>query len=462
MRRLRKLPFGRPCAGLALLLTCAAGRGEPPPSPRDELYPYARGERVVVADNLDRYNLFKRRLFDRQLFEQLAQPGQRYRLGRKWETVAFAVDGSVATTQVLDGEFTRYHGYFLFDTFAALRSPYGVDFNLNLTLTNPSSSDGVRVSSAALPDGSLHFYQDLNWGGQKGRLDLMGIDLGTTTLGNGLILEQWPVEGAFGNLALGDFYLRHYFAGRVFWDDDDLFTLQAGALGGNVELMLLGWKFTRHDPSVAWYLDASYKLPLLDERFQFSAEYAANLRARPRHGLLLRGDTRDQFAGTRWHLGYQFRWYQRGFGPLRDLEAPSTNFNLPYREEQYANNSFEYFGVSELYEQWSHGVMAELEVPLGCFFQLFGQGEVIAGYARDDAGSAQLVRLPRGRVLPGAWLDGYYRAGLRHYPWRDMPHRLSMWFSNKQVMSPMSFSEATDVLYQTNGHWVSLQLEAFL
>lgn len=421
-----------------------------------------RDEPIVVADTLDRQSLFQRRFFNRQLFEQLKAPEQAFRLGRHWDAAAFAVDASVASTQVLSGEFVRFHAYFLFDTFVALRSPYGFDVNLNLALFNPSASDGVRASSYALPSGNLHFYHEFEFADSPARFDLLGTDLGPVTLGNGLLLEQWPVEGAFGNLALGDFYLRHQFIGRAFWPDDDVFTLQAGALGGQIELMLLGWKFRFREPAVSWYLDASARLPLFDRRVQVAAEYAANLRDEPRHGLLLRTDYRDEMAGFEWHLGYQFRWYQRGFGPLQEWAAPSTHFNLPYREQEYVNNSFEYFAVSELFEQWSHGLMAELELPLGCYFRAFTQGELIAGFARDDAPPLQFVRLPRGRELPGPWLEAYYRSGLRLYPWREWPHRLSLFFTNKQVESPMSMRDETLLRFRPEGHWISLLMEAFL
>lgn len=432
------------------------------PELRNSLHPHALGPPIVVADTLDRYNLFKRRLFNRQLFEQLADESQRFRVGEGLDTLAFAVDAQVGSTQVLSGEFSRFHGYFVFDTFAALRAPYGFDLNLNLALFNPSASDGVRVSSEALPSGTLHFYHETRYADHDVRFDLLGTDLGTMTLGNGLLLEQWPLEGAMGNLAIDDFYLRHVFGGRVFWPDDDVFTLQAGVWDGAIEAMLLGWKFRYHEPDIAWFLDASAKLPLWKQRVQLAAEYGVNLRERPRHGGLLRADYRDGVAGFDWHVGYQFRFYQRGFGPLQELDAPSTHYNLPYREEQYVNNSFEYFGASSVFDQWSHGTMAEIELPLGCAFETFAQGELIAGFARGDGERGILIRLPQGRELPGPWLAGFYRAGLRLYPWARFPHRLSTWVTNKQVESAFYQNVELPLRFRPHGHWYSMQLEFFL
>lgn len=389
----------------------------------------------VVADTRDTYTLFKQRLLNRELFEQLDEPGQEYRIGKDWDTVAYAVDADVASVQTLSGDgFTRFHGYFVFDNFASLRAASGFDINLNLTLFNPSSSDGVRVSSYAVPSGALHFHHEYTLGGVPMRVDALGIDLGMTTLGRGLILENWPIEGAFGNLAIGDFYIRHYFAGRVFWPNDDVFTLQAGAFDGKIEAMALGWKF-RDGPPISWYLDVSGYVPLFDDKVRLGAEYATNLRTEPRHGLLTRADYLDRSGLFSWHLGYQFRWYQQGFGPLRAMEAPTTTFNLPFRAEGYATNSFSYFGIAEEFEQWSHSVMAETEVPLGPF-RAFGEVEGMARFVADRESPIRVVAAPGGDLVPGTLLDVYYRSGLRYYPWTGAPHRLSMVFANKQVESP--------------------------
>jgi hypothetical protein len=425
------------------------------------LFPSPLRAEPVVADTRDHYTLLKQRLVNRQLFEQLGEPEQAYRLGRNWESVAFAVDGSVASTQVLSGEFSRFHGYFLFDTFTALRSPYGVDFDLNLALFNPSASDGIRVSSFAIPGGALHFYRDFELGGKHARIDVLGTDLDHVTLGNGLLLERWPLEGAFANFAYGDWYLRHYFGGRVFWPNDDLYTLQLGALGGKLEAMFSGWKFMR-GPATSNYVDLSARLPLWGERFQVAAEYSLNLREQLRNALLLKTDYIDKLGDLAWHMGYRFRWYQRGFGPYRGLAAPTTTYNLPYRENEYLDNSFEYFGVSQGFEQWSHSLVAEFELPLAWGFRAFGEGEALFAFAREPAGEAYVIGSPRGHALPGPWVEGLYRTGLRLYPWPGLPHRLSAVFTNKQVETGRAMSEPTDLRFRTAGHYVSLQLEAAL
>jgi hypothetical protein len=417
----------------------------------------------VVADTRDKTTLFRPRLLTRQLFEQLAEPNQEHRIGRNLGPVAAAVDAQVASTQVLSGDFSRFHAFFIFDTFAALRSPYGFDFDLNLTLFNPSASDGVRVSSGVLPGGALHFYHELEVvPGKHARIDVLGTDLDRVTLGNGLLLEEWPLEGQFANLAYDGFYLRQYFGGRVFWPDDDLFTLSAGALDGKVEALFGGWTF-REGSATAYYADLSAHWPLFADRVRVGAEFAANLRERARFGGLLRSDYTDRAAGLQWHLGYQFRWYQRGFGPRRGLATPSTTFNLPYREDAYFTNSFEFFAVSDLFEQWAHTAMLEVEVPLGRYFRAFAEGEVVAGYASGDgAEPALFLATPRAHQLPGSWTEGFYRGGLRLHPWPGLPHRLSAVFTNKQVQTGRTMADTTDLRLRTEGHYISLQLEASL
>lgn len=421
----------------------------------------ARAEEVV-ADTRDKTTLFRPRLMNRQLFEQLAEPDQKYRLGRDLGAVAAAVDAQVASTQVLSGDFSRFHAFFVFDTFAALRSPYGFDFDLNLTLFNPSASDGVRVSAAALPDGALHFYHELELRpGKQARVDVLGIDLDRVTLGNGLLLEEWPLEGQFFNLAYEGFHLRQYFGGRVFWPDDDLFTLAAGALDGKLEALFGAWTF-RDGPATAYYADLSAHWPLLDERLRLGADVAANLRERARLGALLRTDYTDSAAGFAWHLGYQSRWYGRGFGPRRGLTTPSTTFNLPYREDAYFTNSFEFFAVSDVFEQWAHTAMLEVEAPLGRYFRAFAEGEVVAGFAGGAGGPQWFLATPRGKELPGSWTEGFYRGGLRLHPWPELPHRLSAVFTNKQVQTGRTMADSTDLRLRTQGHYISFQLEAAL
>jgi hypothetical protein len=416
----------------------------------------------VLADTRDDFTLFDRRPLNRQLHDQLALPGQDYRIGRNWGAFAYAVDAEVASVQRVSApEFSRFHGYFVFDNFASFEATDSLDLNLNLTLFNPSASDGVRVSSYATPGGGLHFHHVFDWAGHRGRVDVLGTDLDITTLGAGLLLENWPLEGALANLSYGDLYLRQYFGGRVFYEEDDIFSWQAGAFDGLVEAMVLQWKFRGRTPD-SWYADVSSRVPLFGERVGLSAELAANLRDRPRFGALGRADYKDSLGRFAWHVGYQFRWYQQGFGPFRGLRAPTTNFNLPFRGESYATNSFAYFGISDWFEQLSHTVMAETEVPLGSYFRAFAEAEVWARFVADREQPVQVVATPEGDLVPGAVLDVYYRSGLRLYPYPELPHRLSLVFTNKQVEVPFFVTDPTPTLFETTGHYVALMMEAWL
>lgn len=423
--------------------------------------PGARAE-VVVADTRDDTNLFDRRLLNRELGEQLAEPDQGFRVGKRWGIFSYAVDAEVASVQRLwSADLSRFHGYFIFDNFAQLRAAPFLDLNLNLLLFNPSASDGVRVSSYAVPGGGIHFHHDFEWAGHEGRIDLLGTDIDVTTLGSGLLLEQWPLEGAFGNLRYGDLYYRQYYAGRVFWPEDDVVTWQLGAFDGRLEAMLLQWKFLDGPPS-AWYADVSGHVPLFGDRVRLAGELATNLRERPRFGALGRADYGDRYLTFAWHLGYQFRWYQQGFGPRRELVAPTTTFNLPFRAEGYATNPFAYFGISEWFEQWSHTVMAETELPLGCYFRTFFETEAWLRFVADREGPVRSLGTPEGDLVPGTVFDLYYRLGLRLYPLPELPYRLSLVVTNKQVRTPFYVTDPIDELFERNGHWVAFMMEGAL
>jgi hypothetical protein len=61
----------------------------------------------------------------------------------------------------------------------------------------------------------------------------------------------------------------------------------------------------------------------------------------------------------------------------------------------------------------------------------------------------------------GNSLEDYYRLGIRLLPWPTLPHRLSAYFTNKQVSS---VTRATDPVYErfAEGKYLLLELEAFL
>lgn len=464
----------------------------------------------VIADGRDRYNLFRPKLLNRQLFEQLSAPWQEHRLGNQWPAVAVAVDADVGSEQVFSpgAEQSRFHGFFIFDSYLAARPISGFDINLNLALYNPSASDGYRLSGAVSPGGALHFYHEHEIApGHDVRVDVLGTDLDLVTLGAGLLMEHWPNEGAMGRLSYGDHYFEYFFGGRAFYPTDDLIAYTVSTFDDKAALTFADWKFrdTGHHSrylqlSSRWPLlyrgtvrslkDASavaahgrraepaWASPLPPYHVQLRAEVGLRLpsdanserpptsvtgqelavqdvHAKPSAAALLRADTLTEWWGVRLHVGYQFRWYDQGYGPRETLEQPTATYNLPFREEAYVTNSFEYFKNSLFFEQWSHSLMVETSVPAGPYFRVFAETELVLYYAADRAVPSRY--LPPPQLARPYW----YRAGLRLYPWAGLPHRLSGSFSNKQVLSGWFSQEPVTERFDRVDS-VTLQMELFL
>ncbi len=443
----------------------------------------AAAESPVFADGRDDYSLLDPHPVNRQLFEQQAEKEQSFRLARDEQKVTFMGDFSIGTQQLLRATDTsRYHGFFLADTYTAARLVDGLDVNLNLLLLNPSASDGYRVSSQVYPGLALHAYDErIHLGGDPVRLDLLGTDLGWVTIGNGLLLEQTPVEGVMGGASWRDFAWRALYAGRVFWGNDDLIATSLSALGGRVELTFANWQqsmssdggTTPGEPDFFRYLGEdrtihptaygtlSLRVPV-GEHYRFAAEFASRFRQPTRGALLLRTDYRHRkLRLLRFHLGYQFRYYQAGFGPRDQFAPPSWIFNTPRAEDLYVTNSFEYWAFSSHFEQWSHTVMLEVQLRMIPYLEIFSDWELWDRQVNARPGlSGEWSYL--GVIDPsGNTLEDYYRFGLRLLPWPTLPHRLSAYFTNKQVSSA---TRATNPVYSrfAEGKYLLLELEAFL
>jgi hypothetical protein len=440
----------------------------------------------VFSDGRDGWSLFDEHLVNRQLFEQLAVDGQQFRLGGDLGLFAVASDAAVGGQVALgDNELSRFHGYFIFDGYVAFRPLEGIDANLNLTLFNPSASDGYRVSYEAIAGLGLHLYHDLFKLGEKPlRGDVVALDLGVVTLGRGLLLEQVPLEGHMVGLSWSGLYLREMFAGRVLWGDDDLQSVALGALDGHVEILFVRWltrKVTEFpyvdivlpaEPAIdsaaetsrleSDYIGLSFDWPLQDT-LRLAGEYVARLRnSSIRSGFLLRTDyLNPALWRLQVHLGYQLRYYQQGFGPRRRLLAPDTIPNLPWREDVYVTNSFEYYGISEYYDQWSHTVMLELRVEIAPWLRLIADAEYWARIVIDPNQEKRVVYLPRGGRAPGVWHDIYYRAGFELRPWPDLPHRFNAFITNKLVASGRSAVEPSMERF-VHDHLVLFEIEVFL
>jgi hypothetical protein len=317
------------------------------------------------------------------------------------------------------------------------------------------------------------------------RVDVVGIDLDRVTLGAGLLIEQIPLEGARAGVGWRDWRLDALVGGRVFWDDDNLLATTFSAFDGLAQVLLVAWdkhgerqtspiqiqqrgNLANEPESSSWYAGAALDVPLSDQ-LRVAAEYEARLREPIRNGVLARADYLNKsYPGLAFHAGYQFRWYQHGFGPRDALISPTTNFTTPYSEDMYVTNSFEYFGISEFFEQWSHTLMLEGRGRLSRHLELFAELELWLRYARSSATPELVLYTPSGFRAPGRELSPHYRAGASAYPWAAQPHRVNCFITNKQVESaPLGtglFERerlGSDRRYDP-GTYLLLELEVFL
>jgi hypothetical protein len=289
-------------------------------------------------------------------------------------------------------------------------------------------------------------------------------------LGKGLLLEQTPAEGVTGDLSWQGVGIRNTYIGRAFWGDDDVISASLRVLDGLAELMLVDWKTHRYDlyngrqmdeTLSAWYLSASLDLPL-GRGFRVAGEYAVRRRYGTRGGALGRIDY--LLRGSSWlslHTGYQLRWYDARFGPRRQLVLPSSVFNTPYQQDVYATNSFEYFYLSEWFEQVSHTLMLEVHARLGSYVDLFAEAEEWARHATGHSARYPVLYTPEGFRAPGNMLRLYYRTGVSVLPFTGLPHRLSAFVTNKQVRGGYYFTEEVSRRFDSGTFW-ALELEAWL
>jgi hypothetical protein len=419
-----------------------------------------------IDDGRDAYTLFYRHPVNRQLFGQLAAPDQSFRLGRDLGRLAFAADLSIGTEQTLSATSgqARFHGYYLADTYVAVHVLDGLEANLNLLLFNPSASDGYRVSSQVNAGLALHGWAELfRIRSAPLRLDVYGTDLGWVTMGAGLLIEQVPLEGVTGRLSYRDVALTYSYVGRSLWLDDDLIREQLSALGDRIGVMFLDWhKMDAIDGggvSHAYLASAFLDLPL-PKGFHLAGEVAARVRRGPEWGALGRADYLGRpFSWLEAHAGYQFRWYARGFGPRDEVVHPTVPFSTPQQEDAYVTNSFEYLGISSLYDQWSHTGMGEARLHLGTRVQLFGQGEL--WYRVATSPDPVVTFTPEGFGAPGQRTELFYRGGASWLPWAGRVHRVNLFVTNKQVQAGRLSSAQLYNRFQP-GRYILLELQAFL
>ncbi len=421
-----------------------------------------------VDDGRDHYTLFYRHPVNRELAAQLQAPDESYRLGRAAGRWAFAADLSLGSEQAATPATTqaRFHGFYLVDTYLSAHLLDGLEANLNMLLFNPSSSDGYRLSAQIATGFALHGWLDLaTLGSRRLRLDVFGTDLGWVTVGVGLLVEQVPLEGATARLSWEPVDLTYTFAGRVFWDDDDLSRLELSVLHRRLGLTWVDWRVT--DQSLAGalprrnaqFLGAYADVPL-PRGFRVAAEVALRPREGHESGALLRTDYLGRPSPLLLlHAGYQFRWYQRAFGPRSQVVQPTVPFNTPQQEDVYATNSFEYLSLTPLDDQWSHTVMVEGRARPEARLQLFAQSELWLRYASSSNGVVAFT--PQGCSTPGHCSQLLYSAGVTARPWERFPHRLNAFITNKQVLAPLRADQTVPFRFKS-GTYVVVEFQAFL
>lgn len=358
-----------------------------------------------------------------------------------------------------------WHGHAIIDGYAAARIGDNIDLNLNLIAYNMSASYGYRNITGVLPGVATHLHGTID--GMQA--DLLAIDLSTVTLGQGLMFEQLPLEGGMGRLKWDDTWVRLVVGGQLHYQSDDLFMLTVG--WRDWQLSYLTWPRMFFDHWPQW-LNASGEVPGLPDSMRLGLEGIVRVDGdgRGRTAAMARVDWMPRLPGGALHLGYQYRWYQRGVGPLgTELAEGFTAPAYIWREDTYATNAYEAYWPSGLFDQQWHTLMAEADVPLGQPWVVGRiETEVWLRLFDDPSGPEDSLPVvsPDGTALrwwPQPDLRVYYRAGLEFRVLRGRPDRLRIWVINK-----VADTEGGRPTRATRGRLVegrpliALELEVFL
>ncbi|MCA9545226.1 MAG: hypothetical protein KC613_12570 [Myxococcales bacterium] len=411
-----------------------------------------------------------------QVHEALA--AQPHRLLREGPVVA-AADAVVATAIPReDATIAQWHGYFLLDARAAARLGEHVELSLNAVAFQVTASSGYRALSGVSPGVTARAFGDvLRLGGAPLYAEVMGVDLGETTVGRGVLYERQLMEGGFARFQWRGWHASLLIGGQTHNEADDLFVTTAG-FG---RWLQLSWLVIPQDQfeRTPEYLSLSGDAPGLGPDWRLSWEAALR---RPGEGGeravagLLKLDWRpvEGWGPAQVHLGYQARFYQQGYGPDGDDQAaPLLWFSTPLREETLATNAGDYYEMSGAYHQWSHTVVVETRAP---FFTphlaLDMDLEARAWFFRDverPARARPWIRSEGALPLPAApdpRVDLHGRVALAVQPQLDRPDRLRMGIAN--TFTPYDGNADgmgrpfTRVWLERRGWFVFASLEAFL
>jgi hypothetical protein len=429
----------------------------------------ARAQSSIFWDGRDAYTLFDRHPVDRQLFDQ--REAQPYRVFPYSDRFAALADLGIGTQQIwTGGAQTRFHGYFIADTYGAVRLVPGLEANLNLLLLNPSASDGYRVSSAVFPGLALHVrYPLMKLAGDRVRLDVVGPDLGWVTLGRGLLIEQTPLEGLMSGLTWRDMQVRYLFAGRGVYDDDDIGAVALSLFGGRVELTAIGWQIGQQTnlSQIGSQTNVVYGSAAIDQPlgagFRVAVEGAVRAESTPRGAAMLRIDyMHRQEAPIAVHTGYQMRFYSNGFGAHQEYSAPSWRFNVPAAQDMYVTNPVEFYALTQGFDVWSHTLMLEVRARLPGRLEAFADAEEWLRVAIQQPVLYQVGYVDPRFNAPGQKLELFYRAGVRFHPWEGQRHRVSLSVTNKQIEAGTRVTDAVWVRFYPDDLLWLVTMDAFL
>lgn len=437
----------------------------------------------IYRDARDNWSLMHKGLLNRQLPEQLNAPNQTFRYGKNLAPFSVAADASTGGQQSLPGtryDQTRFHGYFILDTYGSLRLFDTLDVNLNLNFINPSFCDGYHESFQLLGGLSIHWRKTLLTLKHKPlRFDALLMDLDSVTVGEGLLIEQIPLEGFSFSLSWNNMSLSALIAARVFWNNDDFLAIPLKLFNGQITLLAAFWYFTEvaPDTDVGAFdvFRSSNKIQEIfpyvgiaahhhfDDQFGIAAEYLLRLKdGNASSALLLRGDYKNQLhKRVNLHVGYQFRFYQQRFAPSGEPNQATTAPQLPERENSYVTNSFEYFSISPWYHQLSHTVMTEVQLHLTKQFQLFYELEYWMRWVNNTSSHPRVLYVEGSKKAPGVWKDIFYHMGFRYRLFAAAPHQVSVFVSNKWVASDTKSTSPMPIRY-INDPLFGFELEVFL
>jgi hypothetical protein len=405
---------------------------------------------AVYADGRDDRTLLPQHLVNRNLPEQL----EPHRLGDEFAPFSAAADVLISSSLSFDGVGPGpFHGFFFADLVVAVDIFEIGDINLDLYALGMSASNGYRATTALLPGLAGHIHLELfELAGEPVLFDVLATDLDVVTLGEGLLLETTPLEGFLGGFRWNSLELRCLFGGRVFWGGDDLFHLAFNALDGVVGGAYTFWfRGYGGDPNqlrpVGHYAQLYGRVSPI-RGATIAAEYVARIGGDENvaHAVMARADYLVFIEGLSLHAGYQFRWYQTGFGPFDDLWTPTVHPAVPFREDFYQTNSFEFLGLTPYFDQWSHTVMLEAKYRIS-MFEIFGELEWWIRFVSDKQEPARPVVTFGNELVPGVLNRAWYRAGVRLYPLADLPHFLVAQVTNKQVFAYGSPTIATPIRF---------------